>query len=70
MVGKVEQSQPLTFTSRIGQGEIPCGKVQVMVTEPLRTPMIVLEDGRCFTLAWDDILQLANDAFLQDNRAT
>lgn len=63
MIGRVEAQQPMTFTSRIGSADNEKHKVEVMVTEPLRTPMVVRDDGATFSLTWEDILQLAAAAF-------
>jgi len=38
-----------------------------MVTEPLRSPMVVRDDGKTFVLTWSDLMDLARSAFAEDD---
>jgi hypothetical protein len=66
MIGKIHEKQPLCFTSRIGEASGDGVKLEILVVEPTRQPMIVHSDGRAFELPWADILVLAQRAFEED----
>ncbi|MGP6221475.1 hypothetical protein ACQUHS_01955 [Pseudomonas aeruginosa] len=66
MIGTVQKTQPLVLHSRIGSADGGKHSYTMMVTEPLRTPMVVRDDGKTFMLTWNDLLDLARSAFAED----
>lgn len=67
IVGKVHTDPYLCLHSRIGSFELPTGgEAEMAVTEPLRTPMITHPDGRTWSIGWQELCQLALDAFEAD----
>lgn len=66
MIGKVHATMPLRLHRRIGEAKNESTTLEVLQVEPTGEPMIVHQDGRTFTLSWEDILKLAQDAFAED----
>lgn len=67
MIGTLHKEQPLTLHSRIGSADGGHHSYAMMVTEPLRTPVVVRDDGKTFTLTWSDLVDLARSAFAEDD---
>jgi len=64
MSGTILAEQPLCLHRRIGDAVLNGMKVEVLSTEPTGQPMIVREDGKTFLMSWEDILRIADKAFL------
>ncbi|HCR1638160.1 TPA: hypothetical protein ONA83_003577 [Pseudomonas aeruginosa] len=67
MIGTVHKEQPLTLHSRIGSADGEHHSYTMMVTEPLRTPVVVRDDGKTFMLTWSDLIDMARSAFAEDD---
>lgn len=66
-IGTVHKQQPFAWHSNIGDATADDGhSLKLLVTEPLRTPMIVHSDGRTWCISWQELCALAGEQFELD----